>query len=381
MNIIHRLLLCSLPMLLFVQSCAKQSPSSPDSYSDGLYLCGEGMAVYAAPNENVAVLDYETMEHVPLCRRPNCSHRDPDCLMQRIGGNVPVFDGDKAYYFVNDPIQFVEAENGKNDLKLGSALYVYDMAANIETKLCHIDGGAVESFDGLLIHDGKLYFILNEYSRVYDENGFIIGSGSSGGNMRLCAVNLSDAAVTDYGRLYDVDALTECYPGAPYSAGCDLCGIFENKLWFTVSCREELEMEGDTLPKFVFFVTSFNLDTESYEGEPKDYANISRGRVRFASEEYLAIASEQQVSVYRAGDSKPVVLTHDSFNEFQVLSVFDNTLFCAYGNAFDLNTKACTSLPDRADTTVIASFEDSYIVADLNRQGKIDKITKADYFA
>jgi|GEM_PF-2696654 len=376
-------------MLLFVQSCAQQSPESPDAhspespdaYSDGFFLCGEGMAVYATPNENVAVLDYETMEHIPLCRRPNCKHNDPNCLIQRLNGRVPVFEADKAYYFVNDPSQFVETDNGGYDLKLGSTLYVYDMAANIETKLCHIEGGEVDSLHGLLLHDGNLFFILNEYSREYDENGLLIGGSNCGGNNRLCAVNLSDAAVTDYGRLYDVEKLTEYYPGAPYSAESTLCGIFENKLWFNVSCVETAEWEDNVLPDYLHYVTIFDLDTETYEGEPKDYVNIAHGRVRFVSEDYLAIASGQQVSVYRAGEEEPVVFTHDSFNEWQVMSVFDDTLFCAYGNAFDLHTKVCTPLPERADSTVIAVLDDSYIVSDMNVEGKLEKVSKADYYS
>lgn len=38
------------------------------------------------------VLDYETMESVSLCNKPNCSHQSTDCIIKRLGYNLPVFD-------------------------------------------------------------------------------------------------------------------------------------------------------------------------------------------------------------------------------------------------------------------------------------------------
>lgn len=372
---------CVIIMLMFgLQGCVwnnNKIPTTPDSFSDGWKSHYDEMLVYKTlANEkwNIKVLNYETMEKSSLCNKPNCTHNQLDCIVQRLDGNIPVFGAGKAYYFTNDPPQIKENENGVRILQLGATLYSYDLTTNQEEKLCHVDGGFVSSQNGWLLHDGNIYYISNEFSRSYDDNGNVTGYATVGGTMRLCAVNLSNMKATDYGELYDISDLTTYYPDAPYSAECYMHGIFNNKIYFTVDLRESFDTDT-MIPQFLNYVTSFDLETQTYSGEPKDYTNIERGRVRFLSKDFLAIASKNNISVYATGNKEPIVFTDDSFNEFTELSVFDNLLFCQGGMVYNLNTKEGREVANLKEKQVLDKFGESYIISESGYPDENEKKT------
>ena len=45
------------------------------------------------------VLDYESMNNVSLCKKPNCKHNNDDCVIKRLNGNEPMFGEEYIYYF------------------------------------------------------------------------------------------------------------------------------------------------------------------------------------------------------------------------------------------------------------------------------------------
>ena len=375
MKLKQTLLFCVLSVLL-LQGCGMQAPAAPDSVSDWFYNRSENMLVHkvgSPAGSSIRILDYGTMQDVTLCSKPNCTHKTADCILHRLGDNVPVFGDGKAYFFIDDPILVRENDDGRRVYQMGTTLYAFDMKTNMEEKLCHIDGGVTGSNTGWLLHDGRIYFVLNEYAKNYDENGNATGVYSNvGGVMRLCAVDLSDMQVTDSGPLYDILTLTKYFPDAPYSAECCLYGVFDDKIWFTVSCREAFDEKTSDI-RFVNYVTYFDLKTQTYCGEPADFSNFGRGRIRWLSADYLAVAGEHQVMVSKAGQSEPIPVQDDAFNVFSTLSVFDDKLFCE-GKVFDLHTLAVTE-PDALDgKTVLAKYGDSYIVSNENDPEQYEKI-------
>lgn len=376
MKLKQTLLFCVLSVLL-LQGCGSQAPAAPDSVSDWFYNCSENMLVHkvgSPAGSSIRILDYGTMQDVSLCSKPNCTHKTTDCIVNRLGDNVPVFGDGKAYYFINDPILVKEDDEGKRVYQMGTTLYSYDMTTNMEEKLCHVNGGLTAGYTGWLLHDNKIYFVENEYSKNYDENGNATGIYSNvGGVMRLCAVDLSDMSVTDYGQLYDISTLIKYYPEAAYSAECYMYGVFDDKIYFTVSCRESLDRETMDI-RFLNYVTYFDLKTQTYCGEPANFSNIEHGRIRWLSKDYLAIASEHQVSVTEKGKTDLIVIKNDLFNEFSNISVFDDKLFCD-GKVFDLNTLAVTEPDVLKEKNVLAKYGDSYIISNENDPEQYEKIS------
>lgn len=362
-----------------MQGCGAQTVTTDDSFSNFIYNTSDTVHIYKAPvaSGTAMLLDYESMETASLCNKPNCNHVKADCIVYRLGGrNIPVFSDEKAYYFIDDPEKIVENDDGKRVLKLGSTLYCYDMSTNLEEKICHVDGGSVTSAYGWLLHNGSIYFVSNEYSRQYDENGGVTTYATVGGNMRLFSIRLSDGEVTDYGKLHDVNKLMKYYPDAPYSAETYMKGLFDDKIYFTVSVRESFDYETYLVTN-KNYVTYYDLNDNTYHGEPEDYANIDSGAVTFLSKDYLAVTKDHQVSVYKSGSEQPTVFEDENFNEDQFMSVLDDTLFC-WGKAFDLNTREVRILDEMELKTVIARYDDSYIISRMSKQSDFDKIPVTD---
>ena len=374
MKLKQKMLLCILPLL--ITGCGNQAAAVPDSYSDWFYNRSDTMLVYKASSmagSSVRLLDYESMEDVSLCNKPNCTHKTTDCIVNRLGDNVPVFGDGKAYYFINDPILVKDNDEGKRVYQLGTTLYSFDMTTNMEEKLCHVDGGLTSSDDGWLLHDNKIYFVANEYSKNYDENGNATGSYSNvGGIMRLCAVDLADMKVTDFGQLSDISTLKKYYPQAPYSGGAKLDGIFDNKLWLSISFIADLSTE---IPEFGGYVISFDLSDNSFHGIPVDFANLDHARVRFLSADYMAVMGRQKVNVYKKGADEPITINDDIFSLYSNLSVFDDKLFCE-GKVFDLNTLSVTEPDALKDTNVLAKYGDCYIYSYFDFDDHLDHYGK-----
>lgn len=361
-----------------MQGCGAQTIATDDSFSNFFFNTTDRMHVYkpATVNGSISVLDYESMETASLCNKPNCNHVKADCIVYRLGRNVPVFSDEKAYYFIDDPEEIVENDDGKRVLKLGSTLYCYDMNTNLEEKICHVDGGSVASAYGWLLHNGSIYFVSNEYSRQYNENGGVTTYATVGGNMRLSSIRLSDGEITDYGKLHDVNKLMKYYPDAPYSAETYMKGLFDDKIYFTVSFRESYDYETYLVTN-KNYVTYYDLNDNSYHGEPEDYANIDSGAVTFLSKDYLAVTKDHQVSVYKSGSEQPTVFADEIFNEHQSMSVLDDTLFCC-GKAFDLNTQEVRIPDGMEEKTVLARYGDFYIISETFKQFGFDKIPVTD---
>ncbi len=319
-----------------------------------------------------SVLDYESMNSISLCNKPNCKHKDKGCIVKRLDGNVPVFAENCAYYFVDEEPQILENEEGKYDLKLSSNLYCYDLGTNIEKKLLHVDASVSESCYGLLLHDNILYYVENQYSRSYDDAGNILTSGNTGGKMSLHSVRLSDMQRNDLSELYDCEKINEFYPLAKDSGEVYMMGLHDNKIYFNVGFVTQ--GKGSDPPTYRFYVTYYDLTDGTYHGTPEDYEHIDFAGVTYCSDDYLVICSTGQASVWKKGVQTPVVLDDERFDyNYQLMSVFDDTVFC-FGSAFDLNTKEERKIADLAGKSVVARYGDSYIISDIGMQRNFEKI-------
>ena len=358
------------------ESAASQEKHEPetgtvDSYANSYRNCSAADFYCYKTEENVTnILDYESMNIVSLCNKPNCNHKAKDCIVKRLDGNVPVFREQCAYYFVDQEPKIQETEDGKIDLILGSDLYCYDFRTNAETKLFHADASVSDNCYGWLLHNDVLYYIENQYSRSYDETGCFYGVGNTGGNMTLCSVRLSDLQSTELCKLYDVEKLTEYYPVTPNSGEVYMEGLFDNKIYFDVCFVDDKKPRG---AQYSSYVTYYDLSDGTYHGTPEDYGNIDFASVTYCSSNGLVICKEGEATVKRNTDSEAILLEHPCFTERSFITIMDDMLFCE-GNAFDLNTKELSFPAALTGKSVIAKCGDSYIISDLGMQKGFEKI-------
>ena len=258
------------------------------------------------------------------------------------------------------------------DLKLSSNLYCYDLSTNTEKRLFHVDASVSDNCYGWLLHDDFLFFIENQYSRSYNEDGNIITSGNTGGKMSLCMVRLSDLQMTVLCELYDPEKLTEYYPLTPNSGEADMMSLHDNKIYFNVGFVTQGQRSDR--PTYRFYVTYYDLTDRTYHGTPEDYENIDFAGVTYCSDDYLVICSTGQASVWKKGIQTLVILADERFDlNDQLMSVLDDTVFC-FGSGVDLNTKEERKIADLAGKSVVARYGDSYIVSDYGMQTGFEKI-------
>lgn len=396
------ILLCTMLLSLWIQGCANQTndtvhhtvtesseqqsenntenkldkPSNTmvgDSFASMYYNTADSFHCFKSLENKTTILDYESMETAKLCNKPNCNHLASDCLVSRLTGNVPMFSGTDAYYFIDEEASIESGADGKPALKLGSTLYRFDLTSNTEEKLVHVDGISVSNnCYGWLLHDGVVYFIGNHYNTIQDENNITYGYHNTGGDMELYSVDFATLEIQNHGDLYDVPKLTKYFPETPNSGEVSMRGVFDGKIYFNVGFVAE---QG----RYSHYVTYFDLNSQTYHGEPENYADIDFGTAAFVSEDYLVIAHNGYAEVYKAGEEQPVILSGDDFREtsFSTISVFDDTLFI-YGKAYDLNTKAVRTIASLTDKQIIAKYGDSYIISDSGMQQNFEKIPVTD---
>lgn len=340
------------------------------SYASGYFNTTNNVHCYRTLNGKTALLDYESMESTILCNKPNCTHSSANCLVFQLGENPPLIVDSYAYYFKDDPVKIEENEEGKADLKLCTSLYRYDFSEYQETKLTVFDGiSAANNCYGWLYYDNKIFFVGNHYRREYDENGILQLYGNTGGKMELYAVDLETLKTSNYGDLYNLGALSEFYPGVTNSGEVYLRGIFENKIFFDVAFMADEHYET--------YVKYYDLETGEFVGDPMDYSKIDFSAISFLSEEYLAISKDQEITVYTRGIDESIVITNSEFKPGTRVSVFDNNVFY-FENLYDLSTKECRIVDSMAEKTVIARYNNSYIISASDRQEDFQKIPISD---
>ena len=343
--------------------------NSGDAFSDGYSSVYPDAFFHLQEDGLVRRLDYDSMQDMLLCNKPNCTHAEKDCAENCLNGKVPIFADNCAYYFVNAEQQFIQGKDGKTELQISTELCCFDFAKGEEKSLLQLSDCSVSANYGLLLHDHKLYFVSNALSRFYDENGMLVGVGGTGGEMHLFAVDLNDLSVSDLGSLYDVDALAEYYPLAVSSGEVYMKGLFDNKIYFNVGFVVELNGEET----YQFYVAYYDLSDGSYHGTPDDYTQIDFASVRYVSDDYLVICQEGAASVYQKGSSEPIVLEHPYFGRDVFMFVSDDTVFC-YDMAFDLNTRSARKLDHMNENLVITRYGDFFIYSDQSYMNNFEKI-------
>ena len=368
----NSLFLCiSILPAVLMNGCATDfSISNGEAFSNGYTSCLPDAYCYSSyTDHDLKLLDFASMKTSSLCNQPNCTHKDPACIVQRLDRKAPLISDGFAYYFSDSAAELYENEKGKSDIKLRSALCCWDLRKGKEKKLLNVDGYSIAPYYGWLLHDGIFYYVGNGLSRHYDENHNLLYYGNSGGEMSLCFANPAASETAGLYSLYDIDAVAEYYPEAPNSAEAYMRGLFDNKIYFNIGFLERGD-QWDGGFSYRFYVTYYDLTDGTYHGTPEDYGNIDFAAVSYLSDAYLVICREGEATVYEKGAAQPVILEDPCFYPDMTLSAFDGTVFCS-GKVFELNTKAVyeskelkADSPDMNAKNVIARYGNDFIVCD-----------------
>lgn len=191
----NRLFAAAFAVCLLLTGCGAPAPGAPAAAGDSIRFLssaqpyGSGNEVgyyYFSRDENgnslLRVVDYATLQDVPLCSQPNCAHSDETCpaWFAWAGTDPSVFAADDALY-----ILFPGAPWD------GWAFETYGEKALPRILKCGPDGsdrqelarfGASEAFASMPAVDGEnLYIILTDYSSASGPVEKIMTIGLAGG--------------------------------------------------------------------------------------------------------------------------------------------------------------------------------------------------------
>lgn len=230
-------------MLVFLCSCGNSSTKAViQNYPIHYYVMHantyQNGCIYTTITEsgtNIAhFVDYETLQSVPLCNKPNCTHSNESCLSYQCVSTsaLPVIYQDQIYWFETDS-QIVEEKDGKStDYQFDTTCYYANLKTGEKKVFVEIPDVSMKDAVEMVIADDILYVIGCDQA-YQTENGAWMEI-SCCGDQYLYAINLKTAEVKNYGLINDA-------PTAYYNWTLDyaiffnvqLTGIYQNKLYFS----------------------------------------------------------------------------------------------------------------------------------------------------
>lgn len=317
--------------------------------------------------------DFETLETVPLCFKPNCDHKESGCIANMVG---------RCPFIYNNYIYYLNYEDGVNETGNGKREYYMNSKLNrisIETSEMETVSEFHDSLpiidDGYYIKGNEFYFISTDMGAYEDEYGSIHVS-NVGGTQFLCCINLDTGEYINYGSIYDGD---KQYEGANHSRGAVIQGGKNSKLYIYYSYQEKTytveelqEMQAASInidDTFTNLNFEFDLNTKT----------LSQSNLPYAS-----YVDDDSYVCYDYEKDKAIV--YDCGNEYELdadtklnTSVINGKLFTQNtGKWYDLNDKSEHDMGKYSSYAVIAYYDNCYILA---YEGNTVKLTEEELLA
>lgn len=348
----------SITVLCSINSCSRSTSDKNTAINEifNNYSCVpmNNEAIYFGVNSRPSIVDFATMETALLCNIPNCTHLTSGCVVSALTGlapHLPTVYENCAYYFSNS--SDMKETDGKRVLALKTNVMKYDFKKMEISKFAEIDGMNAEINGGAYLIGNELYFITTFGNPKYDEAGNVI-SYSSGGGGNLCSINLETGDISDYGEIFDYDALKSEIPLAAYSTSVRISGKIKNEIYISVAY---LETENSPWSGFTY---TFNLKTKEYK-KANDYLSVwnSNGYKTYLDNEILYL-SKADSDEFIAG---PHVIAFNS------VAVFDERVWYE-SKCYDIAAGVSETVSDLECATCIGVYEDSYIMKGTDDTGK-----------
>ena len=381
-NMIKKIVVSASALMLLIASASCESKkkqnynNSAEVFNDYYYVRMDDSIIYRE-NSIAYLLDCESMDTAVLCNIPNCSHNSSDCIIKNLAAEeqLPVIYNNNAYYFVNSN-EFIE-KDGKLALELSCKLKKYSFADREFSDVAEINDFNANVSSGCYLIGSEYYFTTNIGNPLYDEAGNVSNSNTGGGG-DLFSINLDSGKVTDYGAIFDYEALKAEYPDVRDSLSMFLMGKIDNKLYIGINYAKQnptpeiLEKYGK--PIFSGETYTFDLDTHKIE----------------LLDNYFSMCTMNDYHSYYSGEqNKTITLqnvkTGEIFNgpdiiSWNAMTIFGDKVWHDDAKCFDIKTGEETKVSSYDSGLVIAEYKDSYIfMDDSNGKTVFEKLPKSDF--
>ncbi len=196
-------------------------------------------------NMRLHFFDFDTMQSVLLCSKPNCTHTNGSECSAFGMSNHPILYGDKLYFFN------VETNFNGDEVTDTTTIYKAEPDGTNRVKVCDIEGLALLNYTRMLIVDDKAYFSMDKTGWNEDM------TASSGYNeVWFCSFDFST------GTFKRIEMVHE-----GWCSGTWIFGLFNGKAIFSYAYSEEkvpFTLDVSEIEKY--FINVFKTyDTESGE--------------------------------------------------------------------------------------------------------------------
>lgn len=218
--------------------------SAPLILSSGNYcpsLNGEFFVDYVQSaqytGDRLNFMDFDAMQSVAICSKPNCKHEDPSVCTAFGISNHPTLFGNTLFYFTTD--NAFDEQTGA--IKTTSELWQAEKDGSSRKKLLSLNY-SVDSFDTAAIKSDKLYFI----GKAFED----MNNSSEDDCCNLYCFDMTKKELYDYGQLIkgfssSANILGE-YDGGLYLLAAYNSGEFESKVfteeYFAMTPEEQAEL-------------------------------------------------------------------------------------------------------------------------------------------
>ena len=367
-----------LPFVLLLCGCSKDNVNNNNkeiSSSGKELICvnsidniySEGAITQSYNSLKHMYYDFEKMDKVVLCSKPNCMHNNGECI-SNIVGDCPVLYNGYVYFF--------NSVSGVNETKTGREFYIDSKLQRVSLETSEIE--TVASFSdcdptpNYLVYNDVIYFCGHDLAPTKDEYGNIF-SGSGGGTTYICGIDLKTGEYKNYGSVYDGD---KQYEGASSTSSGHISGFYDSKIYIEYSFSKNKFIAEDLQNKDardIFTVLNFEFDPNT--GEIKESDLPSGSYIRENTYVYSNYPENSSTVLYNG--EKYIV---DSVDSNISGKSFNYKLFLS-GKWYDIKDGTEHIWNDKyKHWQVVAMYKDCYIIANPERL-KFEKLTEEELLA
>ncbi|MCD8187237.1 MAG: hypothetical protein LUD57_01190 [Ruminococcus sp.] len=333
-----------------------------DNLTDNIYLkwtyniYGNG---YITPDNAHRYVDFETLESTVLCAKPNCTHKDSECVANIIEDTPIMFNGYLYYFVKNSGIN--ETEDGR-EFYIDTRLNRVSMDSSEIEEITAFTDCTPREEEGCFLSGNMLYFCGFDWNPTADEYGNII-TRSAGGMNYLCSVNLETGKYKNYGSIYDGD---KQYEAASSSSSAKIREYYDSKIYIEYSFMKEsltLDEMHELDARDYFTVLTFEFDPETETLTESDLPSASY----MDSDSYVySNYPENSSTIIDEGKT----YTIEGLDVDLIGRLFNGKLFM-YEEWYDITDGSKHSLGEYATWEVLTMYDDCYILRDGNNFVKL----------
>ena len=309
-----------------------------------------GRIIYDSVSSIAKYTDFESMKTVPLCSRPNCNHKNNECVAKLLG-ETPIVYNDKVYYLTyEDGVK--ENKYGKREYYVNSKLNCVSMETSEIKNIVEFHDCTPQLYGGYYLDGNNLYFVATDMGVEADEYGNIIYS-NVGGKQFLCSINLQNGQYNNYGNMYEGDIQ---YEEAKNSRCAFIVGGRDSKINIFYSYIQEPRTPYKEFSTKDLIMLDIDFDIKTQEFSEGSLLSPS-----FSNEECFVGYDNKQSVMSVEYKEKKTVFEADDRDE---VSVVNGKLFNANkGIWIDLDSNEEHSMGKYNGYIAITLWNDYYILA------------------